>query len=75
MWKYISYDANSFFAGRDVDCTPESVYNSGFSVCSGYARLYKDFASDLGLEVEWVNYYDKGVGSEPGQRVDKANHE
>ena len=71
----ISYDANSFFSGRDVDCTPQGVYNSGLSVCSGYARLYKDFSNYLGLEVECVNCYGKGVGYEPGQRLNKTNHE
>ena len=71
----ISYDADSFFAGRDVDCTPEGVYNSGISVCSGYSRLYKDFATYLGLEVECVNCYAKGVGYEPGQRLNQTNHE
>ena len=71
----IAYDADSFFAGRDVDCTPEGVYNSGISVCSGYSRLYKDFATYLGLEVECVSCYAKGVGYEPGQRLNKTDHE
>ena len=71
----IAYDADSFFAGRDVDCTPEGVYNSGISVCSGYSRLYKDFATYLGLEVECVSCYAKGVGYEPGQRLTKTDHE
>ena len=62
----IRYDADSYFSGADVDCTPEGVYNNGLSVCSGYSRLFKDFSDYLGLEVECVNCFAKGVGYEPG---------
>ena len=40
-----------------------------------YARLYKDFATDLNLQVECVNCYCKGVGYEPGDKINKTNHE
>ena len=71
----IDYDANSFFAGRSVDCTPEGVFASGKSVCSGYSRLYQDIALFLGLEVECVSCYAKGVGYQPGDKIDSTNHE
>ena len=38
----IVYDAESLFAGRQVDCDPEGVFKKGTTVCSGYARLFKN---------------------------------
>ena len=71
----IVYDTKSFFEGRNVDCTPEGVFQNGSSVCSGYSRLYKDIGSYLDLEIENVVCYAKGVGYEPGQMMNKTNHE
>lgn len=52
----------------------ESLKN-GKTVCSGYARLYKDIAVYLELKVECVNCYAKGYGYEPGQKFNSTNHE
>ena len=71
----ISYDADSFFAGRNVDCSPEGVFKTGSSVCSGYSRLYKDFALYLNLEVECVSCYAKGVGYNVGDKLTSTDHE
>lgn len=71
----IDYDAEGYFSGRDVDCTPEGVFKNGKTVCSGYARLFKDIALNLGLNVECVNCYAKGVSYEPGQQMKGTNHE
>ena len=71
----IAYDADAYFAGRDVDCTPEGVYRNGSSVCSGYSRLYKDIALYLNLEVECVTCYAKGVSYRVGEKMTESNHE
>ena len=71
----IDYDAQSYFAGRSVDVTPEGVFRNGKTVCSGYARLYKDISTYIALEVECVNCYAKGVGYQPGQKMNSTNHE
>ena len=71
----ISYDVDSYFAGRNVDCTPEGVYKNGQSVCSGYARLFKDIADFLNLEVNCVSCYAKGVSYQVGQKMNRTNHE
>ena len=77
LWecKNIVYDAEGLFAGRNVDCTPEGVFRNGKTVCSGYSRLYKDIAVFLGLEVECIPWYSKGVGYEPGKKFTKIHHE
>ena len=71
----ISYDVDSYFAGSRVDCTPEGVYKNGQSVCSGYARLFKDIADFLNLEVKCVSCYAKGVSYTVGQKMRSTNHE
>ena len=71
----IDYDVESYFAGRNADCTPEGVFKNGKTVCSGYSRLFKDIASYLGLNVLCVNGYAKGVGYQPGKKLTKTNHE
>ena len=71
----IDYDAEGYFAGRKVDCTPEGVFKNGKAVCSGYARLYKNIGIYLGLNIECVNCYAKGVSYEPGQKMTSTNHE
>ena len=71
----IAYDTKSFFAGTDVDCSPEGVFQNGSSVCSGYSRLFNDIGSYIGLDIENVVCYAKGVGYEPGQIMNETNHE
>ena len=71
----IDYDAENYFAGRSVDCTPEGVFKNGKTVCSGYSRLYKEIAVYLELKVECVSCYSKGVGYEPGKQLTKTDHE
>ena len=71
----IDYDAEGYFAGRKVDCTPEGVFRNGKTVCSGYSRLYKNIGSYLGLNIECVSCYAKGVSYEPGQKMKSTNHE
>ncbi len=71
----IDYDAKGYFGGRNVDCTPDGVFKNGKTVCSGYSRLYRDIALNLGLNVECVSCYAKGVGYEPGQQLKGTNHE
>jgi len=71
----IDYDVQSYFEGRDVDCTPEGVFKKGKTVCSGYSRLYKDITSHLGLNVLCVNCYAKGFGYQPGEKFTETDHE
>ena len=79
VYKYecdnIDYDAESYLEGRNVDCSPEGVFRNGKAVCSGYAGLYKEFASHLGLNALCVKCYAKGFGYQPGKKLTKTNHE
>ena len=71
----IDYDEKSFFAGKFINCTPEFVFNTGKTVCSGYSRLFRDIASFLDLSVQCIKCYSKGFGYEPGKTLKKLNHE
>ena len=71
----IIYDAKSYYSGASVDCTPEGVFKTGLSICSGYARLYKDIALYINLEVECISCYAKGAGYKIGQKMNRSNHE
>ena len=71
----IVYDADSYFAGKKVDCEPEGVFKKGKTVCSGYARLFKNIGEFIGLEIQCVNCYSKGVGYEPGKNLTSTDHE
>ena len=71
----IDYDAEGYFSGRNVDCTPNGVFQNGKTVCSGYARLYREITTYIGLEVQCVNCYAKGVSYHPGQKFNSTNHE
>ncbi len=75
MCHNIDYDAESYFSGRKVDCTPERAFINGKTVCSGYARLFKEIASYLGLNVLCISCYAKGARYQLGERFTKTNHE
>ena len=71
----ITYDIFSKNSERSVDCSPEGVFKNGSSVCSGYARLYKDIAIYLNLRVECVGCYSKGGDYNVGDKINKIEHE
>ena len=71
----IDYDDASFFGRKFVNCSPEYVFKKGKTVCSGYARLFRDITSFLDLNVQCIKCYAKGFGYEPGKRLTKLNHE
>ena len=71
----IEYDYNSFITAKFINCSPDYVLSKGKTVCSGFARLFKDIASFLELNVQCIKCYTKGYGYEPGRILTKLNHE
>ena len=71
----IEYDYKSFLDGIIPVCSMEEVFRRGKTVCSGYARLFKDIALYLELNVLCVSCYAKGVWFQPGQKMTRINHE
>ena len=74
--KNIAYDVNSYFRNTiDFEMVqPENVLKSKLSVCSGYANLFNEMASSVGLESEVISGYAKGYGFEPGDKIGESNH-
>ena len=65
----INYDPKS------EDVSSEKVFKNGKAKCSGFAHLFQDISLFLGLEVECVKGFSKGLGYEPGVLFNKVNHE
>ncbi len=71
----IVYDAEAVRTKNYGDVSPEAVFRTGKTVCSGYARLYERLASEMKLKVERVAGWCKGVGHDPERPDPKPNHE
>ena len=74
MSQNIAYDADGYFSG-DTYVEPEETYNNGYSVCSGYSRLFKYIGDYLGLDIICVSGYAKGYSYNPNKKISGTNHE
>jgi len=74
--KNIAYDVDSYF-NNNIDyqgVQAENVLKTKLSVCSGYANLFNEMASSVGLKSEVVAGFAKGYGFEPGDKIRESNH-
>ena len=74
MSQNIKYDVQGYYSG-DTHVEPEETYNNGYSVCSGYSRLYKYIGTYIGLDVICVSGYAKGVSYDTSKEISGTNHE
>lgn len=71
----ISYDTTAYFGKTKAAYSPEEVLVAGRSVCSGYAGLFLELGTRMGLEVIKVSGYAKGYGYDSGKSdPGGANH-
>jgi transglutaminase-like putative cysteine protease len=72
----ISYDAQSFFAGRIPDQSYKSVLRTKTAVCEGYANLFKKLCDIKGIPCRVVAGYSRGYGSSvySNENPNAANH-
>jgi hypothetical protein len=70
----IAYDADAFFSGRQAVTEAEGVFRVRRSVCQGYAELFRELATGLGLEVEVISGYAKGYSYREGAGFSQTNH-
>jgi len=59
LTRYMSYDRKAEKGGPRPDQAPEAVLQTGKAVCEGYARLFKELGSAMGLRVEIVKGLSK----------------
>jgi len=70
----IAYDTDSFFRGVSGPTDPRGTFQTRHSVCEGYAGLFAEIGTRLGLEVVKVHGYAKGWGYREGQDPGGTNH-
>jgi len=70
----IAYDADAYFSGRRAVTDPDGVFRTRKSVCQGYAELYREIGTSLGLEIEVVSGYAKGYSYRAGRSFSGTNH-
>lgn len=70
----ITYDTESYFAGKRGEDAAEAVLRRRNGLCGGYANLFVALAQRAGLEVVRVNGWAKGVGYTLGQDLKRHAH-
>jgi hypothetical protein len=72
----ITYDAQSFFAGKIPDQSYAAVVRSGTAVCEGYANLFKKLCDIKGIPCRVVVGFSRGYGSSvfSSENPNAANH-
>jgi len=70
----VSYDARGFNTLTFGDCSAEAVLKSRVSVCEGFSNLFKALGEDVGLEIQKVSGYAKGLGYASNNKFDQPNH-
>ncbi|KAJ1213314.1 hypothetical protein NDU88_000952 [Pleurodeles waltl] len=72
----IKYDVDGFFGLSEKIHEPLDVLRSGRGVCAGYASLFKEMCSEIGVTCQEVSGYSRGAGYRQGQscQQQKSNH-
>ena len=70
----ISYDTKAFMKNDIQARSADEVIKSQTAVCSGYATVFKNLATGLGLECELIEGYAKGYGYETGTIFEEPDH-
>ena len=71
----IAYDCYNFNHDRTkIDYSLEGTYNKGVGVCDGYAKIYLEMATGVGLEAVRVVGYSKGASYIQGKMPSSTDH-
>lgn len=71
----LTYDAESYLAGKIPAQDSGAVLRSGKAVCSGYAAVFKEFCAELRVPCTVVSGFAKGVSYNPNSKIIKNNHD
>nr|XP_005989201.1 PREDICTED: kyphoscoliosis peptidase-like [Latimeria chalumnae] len=70
IWKWIcqniEYDYEGYKDTANCDCSPEAVLKKGKGICAGYAKLFKEMCSAIGVTTEYISGYAKGASYKLG---------
>ena len=75
MAENIIYDKAVLEGNKNKDSTPEGIYKYGKTICFGYSKLFAHIAKSIGIETEYIKGYAKGSEYNPGEKMEKINHE
>ena len=75
MAENIIYDKTELKDNKNKDSTPEGIYKYGKTICFGYSKLFAYIAKCIGIETEYIKGYAKGSEYNPGEQMEKTNHE
>ena len=75
MAENIIYDKTEMKDNKNKDSTPEGIYKYGKTICFGYSKLFAYIAKSIGIETEYIKGYAKGSEYNPGEQIEKTNHE
>lgn len=71
----IKYDCYNYNHDRSrIDYTLAGTYTKGVGVCDGYAKIYLNMATGIGLEAERVVGYSKGASYIQGKIPSSTDH-
>lgn len=70
----IAYNVNGFRTGDYGANDSVNVLETGHCVCEGYASLFVDLSTGLGLKCKKITGYAKGFGYQIGEKFKKMNH-
>ena len=73
--RHVRYDTEAYFAGDLRSAAgAANAFNNGRAVCDGYAELLQVMARAVGLRMEKVVGYGKGLGHADGGLPAQSNH-
>ena len=75
MAENIIYDKTELKDNKNKDSTPEGIYKYGKTICFGYSKLFAHISKCIGIETEYIKGYAKGFEYNPGEQIEKTNHE
>jgi hypothetical protein len=72
--KTIRYDAKNYFKDKPSYTIPAEVFESRKAVCAGYAALFADMCTKMGIPCAVISGYSKGFGYHNGQPLYEPDH-
>jgi hypothetical protein len=70
----ISYDVETFLAGKVGDNSPTDVLKNRKAVCEGSANLFVDLCKRAGVKAVKIDGWAKGIGYTQGTTFNETNH-
>ena len=74
LTQFVSYDDDDYNGNREHTWTAQDILKRRKALCSGFSDLYAALGKAMGLQIQKVDGYAKGVNFRPGTHFKKSNH-